>query len=143
MTNVKRNTSGIDNHNKVYSEQKAKDVHDAINKLRKQGQFTLADLCREAGVCRSYFSKHPEMRTLADKYIKPTGRTVVRSQDSKDTLIQTLKRENGKLEKLNEKLLKEINSNNMYKAKYEDALEEIKALKKELEEAYANCLPLF
>ena len=69
------------------AEQKAKDVHNAINKLRKEGQFTLADLCREAGVSRSYFTKHPEMRALANKYIKSTGRTIVRSQDSKDTLF--------------------------------------------------------
>ena len=143
MTNTKRNTSCIDTHNKVLAEQKAKDVHNAINKLRKEGQFTLADLCREAGVSRSYFTKHPEMRALADKYIKSTGRTVVRSQDSKDTLIQTLKRENAKLTKLNEKFVKEAKSNDNYKEKYEKAQEEIKALKKELEEAYANCLPLF
>ena len=143
MTNTKRNTSGIDTHNKVLAEQKAKDVHNAINKLRKEGQFTLADLCREAGVSRSYFTKHPEMRALADKYIKSTGRTVVRSQDSKDTLIQTLKRENAKLTKLSEKFVKEAKSNDNYKEKYEKAQEEIKALKKELEEAYANCLPLF
>lgn len=83
------------------------------------------------------------MRALADKYIKSTGRTIVRSQDSKDTLIQTLKRENAKLTKLNEKFVQEAKANDNYKEKYEKAQEEIKALKKELEEAYANCLPLF
>lgn len=92
---------------------------------------------------KTTYAKHPEMRALADKYIKSTGRTVVRSQDSKDTLIQTLKRENAKLTKLNEKFVKEAKANDNYKEKYEKAQEEIKALKKELEEAYANCLPLF
>ena len=81
------------------------------------------------------------MRALADKYIKPTGRAPSRSQDSKDALIQMLKKELYDLKKVNEKLIKEKSEDNCYKAKYEQALEEIKALKAELEGAYANCLP--
>lgn len=143
MARVTRNTTGIENHNKEYAEQKEKDIHYAINRLHKQkGTFTLADLCREANVSRSYFSKHPEMRKLADKYIKPTGRAPSRNQDSKDALIQMLKNELTEVKKVNEKLIKEKAEDNCYKKKYEKAQEEIASLKKELEEAYANCLPI-
>ena len=62
----------------------------AINKLRKEGEFTLADLCREAGVSRTYFSKHPDMKELADKYITPTGYCKNRSKDSADTETENL-----------------------------------------------------
>lgn len=142
MSKVSRNTTGIENHNKEYARRKEKDVLNAINRLHKQqGKFTLAELCREAEVSRSYFTKHPDMRKVADKYIKPTGRAPSRSQDSKDALIQMLKKELSDLKKVNDKLIKERAEDGNYKAKYEQALREIKALKEELEGAYANCLP--
>ena len=113
----------------------------AINKLRKEGEFTLADLCREAGVSRTYFSKHPDMKELADKYITPTGYCKNRSKDSADTYIQILKRENRDLKKALDKIKNDIVSENKYKDKYEEALEEIKKLKSQLEEAYNLNLP--
>ena len=86
----------------------------AINKLRKEGEFTLADLCREANVSRTYFSIHPDMRELADKYITPTGYCKNRSKDSTDAYIQILKKENRDLKKLSKKsrriLLQKINT---------------------------------
>ena len=73
MTAKEKKMAGVKKHNEAVKQKKADDVKKAINKLRKEGEFTLADLCREAGVSRTYFSKHPDMKELADKYITPTG----------------------------------------------------------------------
>ena len=141
MTAKEKKMAGVKKHNEAVKQKKADDVKKAINKLRKEGEFTLADLCREAGVSRTYFSKHPDMKELADKYITPTGYCKNRSKDSTDTYIQILKRENRDLKKALDKIKNDIVSENKYKEKYEEALEEIKKLKSQLEEAYNLSLP--
>lgn len=141
MTNKERQMAGVKKTNEAMKKKKAEDVKRAINKLRKEGEFTLADLCREAGVSRTYFSKHPDMRELADKYIIPTGYCRNRNKDSADAYIQILKKENKDLKRAIEKIKKDILSENKYKEKYEEALEEIKKLKAQLEEAYRLNLP--
>ena len=111
---IKKLEKGVKKHNEAVKQKKADDVKKAINKLRKEGEFTLADLCREANVSRTYFSKHPDMRELADKYITPTGYCKNRSKDSTDAYIQILKKENRDLKKLSKKsrriLLQKINT---------------------------------
>ena len=81
------------------------------------------------------------MKELADKYITPTGYCKNISKDSADTYIQILKRENRDLKKALDKIKKDIISENKYKEKYEEALEEIKKLKSQLDEAYSLNLP--
>lgn len=141
MTNKEKKMAGVKRHNENVREQKASDVKKAINKLKKEGEFTLADLCREAHVSRTYFSKNPDMRALANKYIKPTGYCKNRNKDSADAYIQILKTENRELKKAIEKIKKDIAQENKYKEKYKEAQEEIIKLKKQLEEAYAFNLP--
>lgn len=141
MTAKEKKMAGVKKHNEAVKQKKADDVKKAINKLRKEGEFTLADLCREAGVSRTYFSKNPDMRKLADKYITPTGYCKNRSKDSADAYIQILKKENRDLKKAIEKIKKDIVAEDKYKEKYEEALEEIKKLKAQLEEAYSLNLP--
>lgn len=141
MTDKEKRISGLRKHNQDIKEKKANDVKKAINKLKKQGEFTLADLCREAGVSRQYFSKNPDMRELADRYITPTGFTKNRNVDSNDAYIKILKAENRELKKAIEKIKKDIVSDNKYKEKYEQAMKEIDKLKEELKQAYRNNLP--
>lgn len=141
MTNKEKQIAGLKKHNQEVKEKKANDVKKAINKLKKEGPFTLADLCREAGVSRPYFSKNPDMRALADKYIVPTGFTKNRNEDSNDAYIKILRSENRELKKALEKIKKDIAEENTYKEKYQKAMEEISNLKKELEQAYSNNLP--
>lgn len=136
MKNVKKYNANI-------KEKNVQAVKDAINKLKKDGKFTLADLCREAGVSRTYFSKHPEMRKLADKYITPTGYNKNRNKDSQDTYIHLLQTENKKLKKELEKIEKQIMEENKYKEKYEVALNEIEKLKEQLDAVYSSNLPDF
>lgn len=141
MTNKEKKMAGVKKHNEQVKAQKANAVKKAINKLKKEGSFTLADLCEEAGVSRTYFSKNPDMRKLADKYITPTGYCKNRNKDSQETYIQLLKTENKNLNRELEKLKKDNETDNKYKEKYEEAQEEIKKLKEQLEVAYTTNLP--
>lgn len=141
MTSKEKQMAGVKKTNEAMKKKKAEDVKRAINKLRKEGEFTLADLCREANVSRTYFTKHPDMRELADKYIIPTGYYRNRSKDSSDAYIQILKKENRDLKKAIEKIKKDIVTEDKYKEKYEKLLEENQKLKAQLEEAYNLNLP--
>lgn len=143
MSNKEKKMAGVKKHNAELKAQKADDVKRAINKLKKEGSFTLADLCKEAGVSRTYFSKNPDMRALADKYIKPTGYCKNRNKDSQETYIQLLKTENRNLTREIERLKKDNEKENKYKEKYEEAQEEIKKLKEQLEKSYSQNLPDF
>ena len=141
MADKENRMAGVKKYNAAIKKQNEKRVYDAINKLRKEGEFTLADLCREANVSRSYFRKNPEMRELADKYITPTGYTKNRDRDSQDTIIQVLKKENKELNGVISHLKKEKEKETSYEQKYKDSLEEIKKLKKEIEGLYSLYLP--
>lgn len=139
MTMKEKKMIGIKKHNQEIKLQKAKAVKDAINKLKKKGSFTLKELCDEAGVSKTYFQKHPDMKALAEVYMSPTCGCKTRNKDTQETYIQLLKRENKKLSKELEELQKE----EKYKEKYEDAQEEIRKLKEQLEKAYEDNLPDF
>ena len=136
---TKRNTDGLAEYNKTIKAQKEQDVIKAINTIRKAGKkITLAAVCEEASVSRAYFQKNPEMLKLVDKYRNPSGTKKVQSQDAKDTIIISLKAENRKLR--NE--LKAIDVNDNYKIKYEESLEKIALLEKQLDEALKMNLDL-
>ena len=139
MTMKEKKMIGIKKHNQEVKLQKAKAVKDAINKLKKKGTFTLKELCDEAGVSKTYFQKHPDMKALAEVYMSPTCGCKTRNKDTQETYIQLLKRENKKLSIELEELQKEEKN----KEKYEDAQEEIRKLKEQLEKAYEDNLPDF
>ena len=139
MTMKEKKMIGIKKHNQEVKLQKAKAVKGAINKLKKKGTFTLKELCDEAGVSKTYFQKHPDMKALAEVYMSHTCGCKTRNKDTQETYIQLLKRENKKLSKELEELQKE----EKYKEKYEDAQEEIRKLKEQLEKAYEDNLPDF
>ena len=92
----------------------------------------------ENGVSRSYFYKNPEMLKLIDKYRNPTGNKKIQTKDAKDVIISSQKAE---IKDLRNKL-NAISVNDNYKIKYEEALEKIAQLEKELEEALKMNLDL-
>ena len=50
MTAKEKKMAGVKKHNEAVKQKKADDVKKAINKLRKEGEFTLADLDRKSVV---------------------------------------------------------------------------------------------
>ena len=136
---VNKNIDGLVEYNQSVKKQTEENVIKAINKVRKSGkEFTLAAVCEEAGVSRSYFYKNPEMLKLIDKYRNPTGNKKIQTKDAKDVIISSQKAE---IKDLRNKL-NAISVNDNYKIKYEEALEKIAQLEKELEEALKMNLDL-
>ena len=134
-----KNIEGLVEYNQSVKKQTEQNVIKAINKVRKSGkEFTLAAVCEEAGVSRSYFYKNPEMLKLIDKYRNPTGNKKIQTKDAKDVIISSQKSE---IKDLKNKL-NAISVNDNYKIKYEEALEKIAQLEKELEEALKMNLDL-
>lgn len=134
-----KNIDGLVEYNQSVKKQTEENVIKAINKVRKSGkEFTLAEVCKEADVSRSYFYKNPEMLKLIDKYRNPTGNKKIQSKDAKDVIISSQKAE---IKDLRNKL-NAISVNDNYKIKYEEALEKIAQLEKELEEALKMNLDL-
>lgn len=133
----KKNTKGLKEYTDDLKRKKEQDVIKAINKLKKTGKpINLQLVCTEAGVSRSYIYKNETLLKMIDKYREPSGYKKIQTKDAKDTLILTLKSENVKLKRE----LKEKEKDESYKAKYEEALEEIKSLKKQLNSAYQSNL---
>lgn len=134
-----KNIEGLVEYNQSVKKQTEQNVIKAINMVRKSDkEFTLAAVCEEAGVSRSYFYKNPEMLKLIDKYRKPTGNKKIQTKDAKDVIISSQKAE---IKDLKNKL-NAISVNDNYKIKYEEALEKIAQLEKELEEALKMNLDL-
>lgn len=134
-----KNIEGLVEYNQSVKKQTEENVIKAVNKVRKSGkEFTLAAVCEEAGVSRSYFYKNPEMLKLIDKYRNPTGNKKIQTKDAKDVIISSQKAE---IKDLKNKL-NTISVNDNYKIKYEEALEKIAQLEKELEEALKMNLDL-
>lgn len=133
------NIKGLQESNSQKQKDAEQRVLDAINTVRKSNKpFTLAAVCEEAEISRSYFTKHPEMMEIVNRYRKPTGRKRIQTQDSKDTLILSLKAENKKLRNQ----LKAIDINDNYKQKYDDALIKIATLEKQLKQALESNIDL-
>lgn len=78
------------------------------------------------------------MLKLIDKYRNPTGNKKIQTKDAKDVIISSQKSE---IKDLKNKL-NAISVNDNYKIKYEEALERIAQLEKELEEALKMNLDL-
>ena len=134
-----KNIEGLVEYNQSVKKQTEQNVIKAINKVRKSGkEFTLTAVCEKAGVSRSYFYKNPEMFKLIDKYRNPTGNKKIQTKDAKDVIISSQKTE---IKDLKNKL-NAISVKDNYKIKYEEALEKIAQLEKELEEALKMNLDL-
>lgn len=136
---AKRNINGIKKYNESVKADKEKAVLKAIDVIRKSGKpFTLQAIIDESGVSRSYFTKHPELMKVVNKYRQPSGYKVKQTQDAKDTLIISLKAENNKLKRQ----LKAVEINDNYKVKYDEALAKIAVLEQQLKQALEMKLDL-
>lgn len=113
--NKNGNPNALKEFNASKKEQTEKDVLEAIEYVRKNSnKFTLQAVCDKAGVSRMYFSKHPELMEVVNKYRNVTHKKK-QNKDSKDVIIASQKATIAKLEKtikafeLNENYKKSMN----------------------------------
>ncbi len=142
MTKKEKQMAGINKNNAKVKAEKEKAVKDALEKLSKKGPFTFKQLREEAGVSKTYFQNHPDLKKLVDSYIN-SNQCKNRNSDSQEAHIQLLQKELSRVNKELDKLLKENDKDLKYKEKYEDALKEIKKLKEQLDASYSSNLPDF
>ncbi len=103
----------------------------AIEQCKKENDISITRVCRLAGVHRSYFTKHPEMRETLNVAMKIVNRIIKkRKQDdnSKEVLMRTLQIQVDALKKKNASLAEDAKYKDMYKEKCEEA----KKLKEQL-----------
>lgn len=132
---------------KKESMRKEKDVKDAVKRLEKNhSQITIASICREARVSKSFIYKNSELYELiASKRSHVSNPTRRNSAGGKKSLAdrlyetihslnaenETLKNENKELQKENLQLKK-----NSYKAKFDNLLNAYKNLQLEYNALY-------
>lgn len=136
---MKRNTKGMTDYNIARGEETKKRVIKAIEQCKKEGDMSTKRICELAGIDRSYFTKHPEMRKTLETARGIVNREIKKRKqnaDSRDVLERTLHIDNARLKKKIEKLEKDIEDYNKYKAMYEQKCIECENLKKQVEEAY-------
>lgn len=112
-------------------------VEDMIRKIkRNKTPITKSEFCKRAEITIQYLYKYPDLNAEVNRYCKPTGKKVVQSVDSKDSIIVALRAENKRLKEQ----LAEFQKDEKYKTKYDEAQNEIKKLKQQLATAYASTL---
>lgn len=139
---MSKNISGLKKRNEELSKEKEAALRKALDKLRRSGhKFSIADLCREAGVSRQFIHNHEDLLELVHKYVCTTSRSGSRNKDSIETHISLLKATIREKDREIARVKKEYECNENYKKKYEDALQKIKELEMQLEESYSINLP--
>ena len=136
---MKKNTKGMTDYNIARGQKTRERVIKAIEQCKKEDDMSTTRICELAGVDRSYFTRHPEMRKTLE-----TARGIVNKEikkrkqndNSRDVLERTLYIDNARLKKKIESLKKDIEDNNKYKTMYEQKCIECENLKKQVEEAY-------
>lgn len=128
--NKRGNPNGLKEYNNAVKEQTEQAVLSAIETVRKSGKkFTLQAVCEEAGVSRTYFTKHPELMAVIKKYRDPSINQK-RTKDSKDVIIETQK---ATIARQN-KIIKAYEVNENYKEKYEKLLEKCDSLEAQIKD---------
>lgn len=120
VRNPNPNTEGIIQYKKQESEQKKQSVLDALNELillddPERYPISKAEICRRAGVSKTFLYTYPmEILKPIDNAIKLQGQKLrvlakkhIFSDNSKDKLIESLKRKIHALEKENKRLMAE------------------------------------
>ena len=132
----KGNAKALNEYNSSKKEVTKKRVLEAINEIHKSGKkFTLAAVCKKANVSRAYFTKHPDMMEIVNRYRKNHYSCKNRNSDSRDTLIQLQKKTITSLEKR----IKELETNINYKEKYLENQERIRELERQINDLlYSN-----
>lgn len=122
---------------KIEKENTTIKIRKALDKMLKNGEIiTVQALADEAGVNRSTIYRNEEAMQLLDMCGKKNGLT--RSADSTATLLNLEKKKNEQLLKKVAKYEKQASIASEYKEQLNKAREEIKVLKEERENYYAE-----
>lgn len=116
-----------------------KRVEDTIAKIkRRKTPVTKTEFCKLANISIQYLYKYPDLNEEVNKYCVSTGKKYKQSGDSKDSIINSLRSENRSLKQQ----LAELNNDERYKIKYEQAQERIKELELQLKNSYSSNLDM-
>ena len=97
MGKKKSNTEGLKKRNDELKEQKRKDLIEALDELRTtQKNFSINDVCRAAGVSKSYIYKYPDLYELVRKYVSTLTKNPKRNKNAQETLMNALQHQNRK-----------------------------------------------
>lgn len=136
--NKNGNPNALKEFNVSKKEQTEKAVLEAIEYVRKNSKkFTLQAVCEKAGVSRMYFSKHPELMEVVNRYRNVTHKKK-QNKDSKDVIITSQKTTIAKLEKT----IKAFELNENYKEKYEQEKARCEELQKKLDDMISSKIDL-
>lgn len=129
-----RNITGLANYNSQKSEDCKKRVIAAIEQCKEEKDISTTKVCKIAGVNRSYFTKHPEMRKALDEATGIVNRNIKKRKQNNDShavIEKALYTENTMLKRELESLKKSENYKELYHAK----CDEVARLKKALDNA--------
>lgn len=105
---------------------------EAIEEFKKKKlTITYSAISKHSGVSRKFLHNDEIVSVVMKKYTEPNAK-ITRTQDSKDVVISSLKREISELKKK----IAEQQKDESYKQKYEELLEENRKLKEQLRKSY-------
>lgn len=125
-----RNTQKMTEYNHNRALETRERVIAAINECASEGKISVTIVCKKAGISRTYFTNHRDVRKILDDAMKITNRALKKrrmSENDKDTLNRVLYAENATLKKQIAELEKQMK----YKEMYESKCEEVEKLKKQ------------
>lgn len=134
---MKRNTKAMTQYNMERGATVREKVLAAIEQCKKDNDISTTRVCKIAGIHRSYFTKHPEMRKALDTAKGIVNRRIKKrkqNDDSKEVIIRSLYAQNTILEGK----ITSMDEYKKYKDMYESKCGEVEKLKKQLDAAYRN-----
>lgn len=135
--NKKPNHAALNEYNQAKKENCKQRVLNAIDECIKENNITTTAVCEKAGIHRSYFSNNPEMRQVLDRAKKIVNRRLKKTKqntDSRYALENALRAQIS----INEKRIKELESQEQYKDLYAAKCAECEKLKTQLDNAVNN-----
>lgn len=132
---MKRNTTAMIEFNINKKQKNTERVISAIEQCKVEGNISTKRVCELAGVDKSYFSRHPELRKVlntAKGIVNRNTKKTKQNNNSRDVLERSLYAENTKLKKE----IAKLQEYKKYKDMYEEKCIEIEKLEMQLNEAY-------
>ncbi len=96
-----KNIKGLELHNKQKADEARNRVLDAIDSCKKEGNLSISHICKVAGVSKSYFSKHEDIRKVLNDAGGGNNKLKKRKQslDSREAIIIAKAEKIGQLER--------------------------------------------
>lgn len=135
--NKKPNCAAINEYNQSKKENCKQRVLDAIDSCVKENNITTTAVCEKAGIHRSYFSNNPEMRQVLDNAKKVVNRKLKKTKQNTDSRVSLEKALRAQIA-IQEKRIKELESQEKYKDLYTEKCIECEKLKVQLDNAVKN-----